>query len=91
MNKRQRIRWEIAQANRNRSAVTTGAHREGISAAMDKIENKYELSSDGIGGVHALAAFVSGGDYWKTIDLPDGTVLDGVKVGEIEYATNAGP
>ena len=84
MNKKQRIRWDIRRANRNRSAETTGVHRQGISAAIDKIENKYNLSSDGVGGVHALGTFISGGDYWKTVDLPDGIVLDGVLVGDLE-------
>ena len=91
MTKKQRIRYEIARANRNRSAQTTGVHRQAISAAMDKIEKKYDLSSDGIGGTRALGIFVSGGDYWKTVDLPDGIVLDGIKIGELTSATNVGP
>ena len=89
MEKKQRIRYEIARANRNRSGRAGGAYG-GITAQMNLIEHKYNLSSDGVGGTRALGMFVSDGNYWEPYDLGDGTVLDGVLVGELTSATNIG-
>jgi len=67
------------------------AYGGGLSAQLDKIEDNYKLSSDGVGGTRALGMFVSDGNYWEPYDLGDGTVLDGIKVGELTSATNIGP
>ena len=90
MKKKQRIRHDVAQANRNRSARAGGAYG-GLSAQLNLVEHKYNLSSDGVGGTRAMGIFVSDGNYWEPYDLGDGTVLDGVLVGELTSATNAGP
>lgn len=58
MQKKQRIRYEIAAVQR---ANVAGAGR---NTAMAKIENKYNISSDGVGGTRALGMMYSGGDYW---------------------------
>jgi len=67
------------------------AYGGGLSAQLDKIEDRYKLSSDGVGGTRALGMFISNGGYWESYDLGDGTVLDGIKVGELTSATNIGP
>ena len=90
MNKKQRIRWEIAGANKRRTGRLGAAYGGGLSAQLDKIEDNYKLSSDGVGGTRALGMFVSDGNYWEPYDLGDGTVLDGVLVGELTSATNIG-
>lgn len=59
MKKKQRIRWELAAASRLNAV---GAAR---TADLNLIEHKYNLSSDGVGGTHALGLFYSGGDYWN--------------------------
>ena len=59
MEKKQRIRWEIAYASRNFAA---GAAR---NTQLDKVEHKYNLSSAGVGGTRALGQYYSGGDYWN--------------------------
>ena len=91
MNKKQRIRWEIAGANMKRTGRLGAAYGGGLSAQLDKIEDRYKLSSDGVGGTRALGMFISNGGYWESYDLGDGTVLDGIKVGELTSATNIGP
>ena len=90
MKKKQRIRHDVAQANRNRSARAGGAYG-GLSAQLNLVEHKYNLSSDGVGGTRAMGIFVSDDNYWEPYDLGDGTVLDGVLVGELTSATNIGP
>jgi len=85
MNKKQRIRYEVAQANRNRSARTDGRYG-GISAQLDKIEHKYNLSSEGVGGTRSMGIFYSDGDYWESWELA-GSVIDGTLIGELVVAT----
>ena len=58
MKKKQRIRWDISVASRG---TTLGADR---TSAMNIIEHKYNLSSDGVGGTHSMGLYISGGDYW---------------------------
>jgi hypothetical protein len=59
MQKKQRIRYELAAASR-RNAV--GGAR---TAELNRIEHKYNLSSDGVGGTHVMGLYYSGGDYWQ--------------------------
>ena len=59
MEKKQRIRWEIAAATRL-NALSTARTDD-----LNIIEHKYNLSSDGVGGTHSLGIFYSGGDYWN--------------------------
>ena len=59
MEKKQRIRWEIAAATRL-NVLSTARTDD-----LDLIEHKYNLSSDGVGGNHSLGIFYSGGDYWN--------------------------
>ena len=88
MEKKQRIRYEIAQATRN---VRTGSTKWGGQAAqMDLIEHKYNLSSDGVGGTRAMSMFISDGYYWEPLTFGI-DMLEGVKIGELTSATNAGP
>jgi hypothetical protein len=56
--KKQKIRFELAQRTRANAA---GAGR---NTAIAKVQDKYHLSSDGIGGTRALARFYTGADYW---------------------------
>ena len=58
MKKKQKIRYQIAAAQRANAA---GAGR---NTAMTKIQNRYNLSSDGVGGTRSLGMMYSGGDYW---------------------------
>lgn len=57
--KQQKVRLEIARATRLNVA---GAAR---NTDMGMIEDKYKISSDGIGGTRALGCFYSGGDWWN--------------------------
>ena len=59
MEKKQRIRWEIAAATRLNAVGTTERADD-----LNIIEHKYNLSSDGVGGTHSLGLYYSGGDYW---------------------------
>jgi len=56
MTKKQRIRWETAYATRLTAA---GAVR---TADLVIIDRKYDISSRGVGGHHALGIGYSGGD-----------------------------
>lgn len=58
MQKKQRIKYEIAYATRKNAA---GAGR---NTAMAKVENRYNISSDGVGGTRALGMMYPGADYW---------------------------
>ena len=59
MEKKPRIRWEIAFATRLNAA---GGAR---TADMDQIRAKYNISTAGIGGTRVMGAMYSGGDYWN--------------------------
>ena len=85
MEKKQRIRYEIARANRNRSGRAGGAYG-GITAQMNLIEHKYNLSSEGVGGTRSMGIFYSDGDYWESWELA-GSVIDGTLIGELVVAT----
>lgn len=90
MKKKPRIRWEVARANRNRTARNPSVNYGGLSAQLDLIEHKYNISSDGIGGTKQMGVFYSDGSYWETMDL-SGSLNEGIYIGELTSATNAGP
>lgn len=60
MEKKQRIRWEIAAATRLNAAGSTARTDD-----LNIIEHKYNLSSAGVGGTRALGQYYCGGDYWN--------------------------
>ena len=60
LEKKQRIRWELAAATRLNVAGSTERDDD-----LDLIEDKYNLSSAGVGGTRALGQYYSGGDYWN--------------------------
>lgn len=59
MKKKQRIRYEIAAADRRNVA---GAAR---TLELTRIFHRYRLNLTCIGGLRALGMFYSGGDYWN--------------------------
>lgn len=59
MQRKQRIRYQIAAATR-RNAV--GGAR---TAELARITGRYMLTATGIGGLRTLGLFYSGGDYWQ--------------------------
>ena len=59
MKKKQRVRWELAAATRLNVAGTAR------NDDLDFIEDRYKLSSAGVGGTRSLGVFYSGGDYWN--------------------------
>ena len=57
--KKQKIRYELAAASRRN---VLGAAR---TAELMRIQTRYNLSSNGVGGTHVLGFHYSGGDYWN--------------------------
>lgn len=60
MEKKQRIRWLLAAADRLNAAGSTERDDD-----LDLIEDQYKLSSAGVGGTRAMAQYYSGADYWN--------------------------
>jgi len=63
MTKKQRIRYELAYVTRFTSdTAATAAPGVARTADLVMIDRKYDISSRGMGGHHAMGIFVSGGD-----------------------------